>query len=297
MRRLCAPNTIACAVRSDENGAAMRDDTDLANVAAHLPVIELIPTFPLDADRIRKLKRQRIWNSPRLLTSWMAAGICRTIQGLGWVSQTSGLHRLTEQVLARWRDLEDDLTLAVLRGLIDESNRSQDAAIQTLIDGLRRAGHAEYAIGLSRFLLLKQHVEGQLHRDGRVTERKEEVEQLVDSLFREVCREFQQLTHWHRQLAAVLTSRDPQALADLTRRTGDGHRRVMQAYATLYETSEQLGVLVSPGADRYEASQEAAELDRLIEHLREENVIARTVDERLRTELPSMEPGDHHPER
>ena len=267
----------------------MNGHGDAEKVTVHLPVIELTPTFPIDSRRLRKLKRQRLWNSPRLLASWVAAGICRTIQGLGWVSEHSGLHRLTQQVLARWTDLEDDLTLTVLRSLIDESNRSQDREIQTLIDGLRDTGQAEYAIGLSRFLLLKQHVEGQLHRDGRVTSRKEEVERLVDSLFREVCREFQQLTHLQGQLAGVLTSRDPQALAELTRRSSAGHKRVMQAYATLFETSEHLGVLVSPGEDQTKAGQEAAELDRLIEHLREENTIARTVDERLRTELPAVE--------
>ncbi len=184
------------------------------------------------------------------------------------------------------------MLLAVLRGLIDESNRAQDAEIETLIDGLRQAGHAQYAISLSRFLLLKQHVEGQLHRDGRLTKRKEEVERLVDSLFREVCLQFQQLTHWKNRLGTVLTSRDPQALADLTERTNAGHERIMQAYATLFETSAQLGVLVSPGSARSEPRREIAELDRLIEHLREENDIARTVDERIRRELPSLEPDD-----
>lgn len=261
-------------------------------VANHLPVIELTPTFPVDDSRLRKLKRQRLWNSPRLFASWTAAGLCRTIQSLGFLSRKNAIYRLTEQILARWNDVEEELTLEVLRGLIDESNRSQDREIQKLIDGLRIAGCTEYAIGLSRFLLLKQHVEEQLHRDGKVTTRKEDIERLVDSLFQEVCREFQRLGHAHKQLADVLTSRNPEALAELMQRTGAGHSRVMRAYVTLFETSEHLGVLVSPGERRADQSQEARELDRMIEHLREETSIAQTVDERLRTELPDIEQGE-----
>ncbi len=249
----------------------MPDKFEPANVSWHLPVIELIPTFPIDENRVRSLKRQRIWGSPALIFGWVTAGICRTIHASGWISTEGELYRMTAQALARWNDQEDDLLLEVLRGLIDESNRSQDAEIQRLIHGIRQAGHAQYAISLSRFLLLKQHIEEQLHRDGKLTTRKREVEQLVDALFGEVCLLFQQLVHLKNELSEVLTSRNPDALTELTRRTNAGHERIMQAYATLFETSAQLGVLVSPGSARSEAPEEMAELDRLIEYLREEN--------------------------
>ena len=247
--------------------------------------IELRPTFPLDEDRIRRMKRDLIWRSPRLVVGQALWRLATAVKAAGFSAETS----LANRCLDWWSDIDQDLTAQVVRRLVDESNQSQDESIRTMILHLEDSGRTQYAISLGRVLLLKQHIESGLHRDGELTRRKKEIEKLVDSICQEVCNELFRIADSNDQLANILTSRNEQQLHEASDELRARHARIMQAYATLYDTANQLGVEYQPMTASSGQRIENAVLDRLIDNLREENELAKTVDERIRTELPRLD--------
>ena len=91
-------------------------------------------------------------------------------------------------------------------------------------------------------------------------------------------------------LPDVLTSGDSRRLDQLSDDVNTGHARIMHAYTTLSDTAEQLAsVAQSLEKASSNRSDESSRLDRLVEHLREENEVTKVVDERIRTELPVLE--------
>ncbi len=251
-----------------------------------LTPIRLRPTFPLDSVRIRQMKRQALWQSPRLWLPWLGAQIASLFDS-GQSPGSSGLGRLTQAAIQYWQDLDSELTADVVRKLITDSNRGQDQQLVQLIGQLRTRGSRQYAISMGKFLLLKQHVEQQLHGDGEFNERKQEIESLVDSLCSEVCQKLYHLAQLEEQLADILTSRDPDKLTRLQEVRGAGHRSVLDAYASLYDTAQHLNILVKPGQEApHRKEDDLAALDRLIEVLRDEHDLARKVHDRIRRELP-----------
>ena len=147
--------------------------------------IDLRPTFPLDEDRIQRMKRDLIWRSPRLIVGQALGRIAASLKAAGINAETS----LVNRCLDWWSDLEQELTAKVIRQLVTESNLEQDDSIRTMIRHLEQVGRTQYAISLGRVLLLKQHIEHGLHHDGELTDRKAEIERLVDSICQEVCNE------------------------------------------------------------------------------------------------------------
>ena len=247
-----------------------------------MPVIpiRLSPTFPLDAAEIRKLKRQLIWRSPRLLAM-------RTFANLAGVLLPRS--DFASDMKASWTESDDELTARVVQGLIARSNAGQDEKIRQLMRNLNGVGKWQYAISLGKILMLKQHIESDLHRDSRLTERKKEIEILVDSLCQEVCQEIYEIANLNDQLSEILVSGEQSRLDELTERVSKGHSRIMQSYSTLAGTANKLTVVLEPGTERPDAAQrKTSELDRLIEVLREENEVAQAVDRRMRDELPEL---------
>lgn len=245
--------------------------------------IQLRPTFPMDETRIQRMKREIIWRSPRLIFGQALGRFAGMFKAAGFDSETSFLNRCLDW----WSDVDQELTARVVQRLVAESNIDQDDSIRTMIRHLERSGRAQYAISLGRVLLLKQHIERGLHQDGELTQRKEEIEVLVDSICQEVCNELFRIAESNEGLAKILTSRDPAQLEQASEQLKARHSRIMHAYATLHDTASQLAVEAEPV--RQAARLENAVLDRLIENLREENELAKTVDDRIRNELPEVE--------
>jgi len=188
-----------------------------------------------------------------------------------------------------WNEMEEELTARVVRQLVNESNVSQDEEIRKLMRNLNGVGKWQYAISLGKILLLKQRIESDLHRGSKLTERKKEVEILVDSMCNEVCQEIFDIAQLNDQLSEILTSGDQGRLDELTDRVSTGHTRIMRAYATLSGTSEKLTDVLEPGTERPDVTQrKKSELDRLIEVLREENEVSQAVQQRMRDELPDV---------
>lgn len=246
--------------------------------------IQLRPTFPMDDRRIQRMKRELIWKSPRLIIGQALGRIAATLKSAGFESETG----LVNRCLDWWSDLDQDLTAKVMQRLIAESNIAQDDSIQTMIRHLERGGQTQYAISLGRVLLLKQHIERGLHRDGLLNHRREEIESLVDSICQEVCNELFRIAESDESLAKVLTSRDPQQLEVASEQLKVRHARIMHAYASLHDTASQLAVDAEPvGIQTSRLENEV--LDRLIENLREESETAKAIEDRIRTELPTLD--------
>lgn len=247
-----------------------------------MPVIpiQLQPTFPLDAAKIRRLRRQAIWQSPKLLAMRSFANVAKFLMPKS---------DLATDLNDSWSEMNDKLTAQVMQGMIAESNDGQDRQIRNLMRNLNGVGKWQYAISLGKILLLKQHIESDLHRGSRLTERKKEIEILVDSLCQEVCQEVYEIANLNDQLSEILVSGEQSRLDEMTERVSKGHTRIMHAYATLAGTADKLTVVLQPGTERPDsASRKTSELDRLIEVLREENEVAQAVDRRMRDELPEV---------
>ena len=241
------------------------------------------------------MKRKALWNTPKLWLPWLAATFANLFS-VGKDTENKGWNNLMSSAIQYWKDLDNNLTADVVRELLHESNRHQDARLTGLIDQLHASGSSQYAISIGKFLLLKQQIEQQLHAEGELTERKQNIERLVDSLCSEVCQQIQRLALLDGRLAEVLTSREPESLERLSELRVAGHRRVLEAYGSLYDTAQNLYMLVRPGRERPDQSEDdLVVLDRLISVLREEHELSKKVHERIRQELPQTnDPGEPH---
>lgn len=252
-------------------------------VRSKVASIQIDPTFPIDEKRIRKLKNEKIRQSPRLLGLWDLHLTCSAFSKIRFPP----LVMLKEQVANWWQAADDQLTYDSVRQLIDDSNKKQDSIIQKMIEQLYQAHQLQYAISLGKFLMLKQDIEKEIHADKVLDDRRERVEILVDSICQEVCNEISTLAMLDSNLAVVLTSSEPEKLQKLTQQTIESHTRILHAYTTLADTATQLGRLLQ-GSSRMQAEQETAILDQLLENLNRENDVARVVNERIKNELPEI---------
>ena len=181
-----------------------------------------------------------------------------------------------------WEQKTSELESVAIQELIHESNAKQDADLNRIITALGSMGFHQYAICLGKFLLLKQHIEDELHQDGQLTRKKAEIEQLVDALCHSICNEITELTELESQLADVLTSQDATRLEYVSQRRTKCHQRLQHAYQTVNDTTQRLAMMLRPGGHAIQATDEEARvLDRLIEQLQEENLIAQRVHEQL----------------
>ena len=244
---------------------------------------QLTPTFPLDQQEIGRRKWAHIFKSPKLLVSASCALIVEGISRLRIPFISAACNRLGRALSLRWRTQDAELTAAVIQEMMRLSNNAQDQELQRITRALRSDGYHQYAISVGKFLLLKQRIERELHADGQVSRRNQEVETLVDSLCAAVCEHIQQLTSIDARLAEALTSAEDGLLTSLMSSEQTCHRRIRHAYGTLSETAKRLDLMLSPGSDPVDFHQEQMEqLDKLIEQLQEENEIAVVVDRELR---------------
>ena len=238
------------------------------------------PTFPLDAKQIRNRMWRRVALSPLTLAGAIVAVAATALTRSGLPGLVGLTTLMSGGVAAYWYQNKDRLTAEVVHQLVAESNDRQDIELARIVGQLRANGYHQYATCLGKFLLLKQHVESELHRDRRLTGKKQEIEMLVDSLCDGICSELTTLTSLESQLADVLTSGDHRRLQELTERRQQHYERIMHAYRTLYDTTTQLDAMLHPGLGPKDRQCEAsAVLDHLIERLRTENKVAERVDQ------------------
>jgi hypothetical protein len=241
------------------------------------------PTFPLDKQLIQRYRWKNWLRSPltwgTLAVALGAAVVARIpLPGMAVLLGTA-IGGLT----AYWKSQTAKLDAEAVSAIIKASNEQQDIELQRIMDELRADGHHQYSVCLGKFLLLKQHIEEYLHEDGALTKRKQQIEVLVDGMCHAICDQLTRLTRLHNQLSSVLTSGNPEKLAQLRNEIDDSHKLVMDGYSAIYSTAENLGAMLQPGVTTTSREeQESQVMDRLIEQLQEETEVAKRVHERLK---------------
>lgn len=245
----------------------------------------LQPTFPLDENQIRLRKLKLILQSPATGISLIGAFVLGKIAGFGWPGVATLLGAASAGLFTYWKKKNDELDNRAISELVRESNLAQDSELLRITTALRQSGHTQYSNSLGRFVLLKQRIEDRLHQDGEITNKKKEIEVLVDSICVGVCDELTELATLERRLTDVLTSGDRTELQSLSKRQTECHNRVMHAYTTLSHTAGKIDEMLRPSVQPAEIRREESRvLDRLIEELKEENEVTIRVQERLREE-------------
>jgi hypothetical protein len=245
----------------------------------------LKPTFPLDENAIRLRKLKLVFQSPLTGISLIGALVVGKIAGFGWPGVGTLLGAASAGLFAYWKKKNDELDNGAISELVRESNLAQDSELLRITTVLRQRGHLQYSNSLGRFLLLKQRIEDRLHQDGSITNKKKEIEQLVDSICAGVCDELTELATLEKKLTDVLTSGDKTELQSLSQRQTECHNRVMHAYSTLSQTAGKIDEMLRPSVQPAEIRREESRvLDRLIEELKEENEVTARVQQRLRKE-------------
>jgi hypothetical protein len=265
--------------------ASNRNDLPVALSRNLVRAIHLDPTFPIDEARIRARYRRQLSQAPYLY-GWLVIGkLAHWFQRF----ESEVTQRFCRWGSERWSLVHQSLMLRSIRELASESNVQQDEAILRMMSQLSEAAQPQYAICLGKFLLLKQDIERELHRDSAIDERRKHLENLVDSVCNEVCRDIFRLSKANDALAEVLTTGSANDLDSHSKQLNEGHARISHAYGTLSDIASQLAILLNPGAEP-SGSEETKVLDQLLEILKSETRVAKIVDERIRNELPNLPP-------
>ncbi|MEO0794444.1 MAG: hypothetical protein AAFX93_04760 [Verrucomicrobiota bacterium] len=239
-------------------------------------------TFPLDQGEIKK----------RRLASFAKSNVCLAAGILGVTVLLSPIAALGKVALVIggayglrwvWKLQKDKLEANVLRELIEESNKMQDDALKAAMKELQASGRSNYSVTLGRFLVLKQAIERKIHEDSKITPEKTEIENLVDEISFSVKENIFKIVKIEERTASILVSPNADELIETDNVRRKYLRQIVNAFDTLNDTYINLETLLRPG--RFKESPEDP-VDSVIEKLRVENELAKTVEERLDFEFP-----------
>lgn len=185
--------------------------------------LNLEPTFPLDKSRIDERVRELVRQDPALknLTALSAVSALGAGGFIAMVSQEPvaalvvgvlafiatqavGLTRMRAQSEATATRKEAE----AIRSLIRESNREQQSKLIQAQDDLFEKEQHGYAAALGKFIILKDRVESNLHKDPVMTESDQKTDNLVDRICALVCEHLYDIAELDRQIPRALTSKD-----------------------------------------------------------------------------------------
>ncbi len=258
-------------------------------------LFSLAPTFPLDDVEIKRLGRDKILSSP---ITWSAV-VGSVILG-AFISPWAIATFLGVSVFGLnkyWKNKKPEITAESIMKLISDSNSKQDEEMLRIIRVLDRSGYHQYAISLSRFLSLKQKIEKSLHSIAYLKPYAEEIENLVDGICIEVCKEITAAKESTKGLGDILTSRDESQLDRFAENRREIHASILHAYTSLYHTYSGLN-RVGKSAQQNSSSQQKIRksehmkhMKQMIEDLRDEADFLSRLSTRIDESLVSSE-GD-----
>ena len=232
------------------------------------PPANITPTFPIDYGEVDAVRKNLIEKTPRFLL----------MQNLAMIgTHFSLLNRLSRS----WSELKPEIDEAVIEHVIQQSNDAQDEVIRTLIRALRRSSWDVHASRLQEVLWTKQRVELALRDNKKLSTQRADFEILVDSIVQELCNETLQLVELQTNLSKVV---GPE-LKRLKEKIEDTKSRMERAVAVLLETEKQVTVKSSHPVMN-DTVDDKPVLDALVDALREEITVSKTVSERVSKELP-----------
>ena len=249
-------------------------------------LFSVTPTFPVDDERIRSRRWERIAKSPVTIGTIIAAGGLGFAIGAGFTGFVA-IYALAAIGLRKyWEKQLPALDAASLRDPINESNAAQDEELKRIIGHLGTSGQAQYALCLGRFLVLKQKIEAQVHRGKHLATFAMEVERGVDGICAEVCREITRLREREEEVGEVLTSRDLSRLDRLDVARRDSQAAILHAYTSLYQIHASiLGLASSTKAEEPKEGEPGRKLNQILGDLRDEAELIERTHARIRESL------------
>ena len=245
-------------------------------------LFSVAPTFPMNDARIRERRLSRIAHSPVTSGALVATGALGFAIGASFTGFIA-LYALAVLGLRKyWEKHRTAVDAASLRELIDESNASQDAELLRIVRYLESGGLPQYALCLGRFLVLKQKIEKEIHRERHLSAFSQEIEKGIDGICAEVCREITRIREREGGLGEALTSREPERLEKLETARRESHAAILHAYTSLYQTHAEILGLASTGkkfegVEGIEEEQPGRRLHQILGGLKDEaEIIART---------------------
>lgn len=241
--------------------------------------VDLKPTYPLDVDEVRAVEELLVCDSPKLL-------VWHLLAQLG--SRFTLLSRFSES----WASIEPQLSEAVVEHVVKQSNIAQNQVVRCLIDVLRDRKRNDYADTLTKFLQAKQTIEFALKTNRSLAGQRADVETIVDSIMQEVCNEIFLLADMEATISRCRkTGASKEQIEKLEAKINDSKERVSRAYQTLVETEKQTTFQQPPPSLETDeaAISESIFLDKLIDALCDENDFAKSINDRIREELPACE--------
>jgi len=243
-------------------------------------LFSVAPTFPVDDERIRAKRLERIAKSPVTLGVIVSAGAMGFALGAGFTGFVAIYALVAIGLRKYWEKQRSALDAASLRDLIHESNEAQDEELKRIIGHLAASGQPQYALCLGRFLVLKQKIEAEIYRGSHLSTFAREIEKGVDGICAEVCREITRLREREEDIGEVLTSRDPARLDQLDAARRESQAAILHAYTSLYQTHSGilgLGSATTVAPTAAKESEPGRKLNEILGDLRDEaDLIART---------------------
>lgn len=199
-------------------------------------LFSVAPTFPVDDARLRELRWKRILSSPVTIGAVVLAGALGFGLGAGLMGFMALYAGAALGMRSYWEKNRSKLDAACLKELIEESNEAQDNELRRIIGELNVRSLPQYAVCLSRFLILKQKIERELHGGPHLSAFAMQIEKAVDGICKEVCLEITRLKDREQDLGEVLTSREPARLEALEAARRQSQAAILHAYTSLYQT-------------------------------------------------------------
>ena len=252
--------------------------------------IQLEPTFPLDAEEIRRRIQQSLLKQ---LAPFAIAGLIISVvlaYPLGMAGCLLGLGGTAFGLRRFFKNSHSKVEARVIIDMIRESNQSQDRQLREIIVEFQRQGMHAYAVALGKFLLLKQRVEGNLHQKELSSLGNQNLDNLIDRICSLTCDHLWKLGDLDGQIGAALTAANEELLRSLEHRRVQILIHVQRAYSTLYECLDMvLGCRASLKAEaEYSRVIDASTLtamDKAIAELEQENLAFRRLTQRVRADL------------
>lgn len=239
-------------------------------------------TFPISPGKLRLRLMRAIFISPltwlpylAIFNLWLNQTFHSTGAILSCLAITSCLIFFYGVTIERRRR-------KIVKKLIHESNQKQDIELSRRALDLANSGHSKYSAKLINFIALKGQIETALHEGTGLTKRKEEVDNLVDTICFGAADQLEKLAELDARLKRKRSNPvPPDVEAHIHQVRTNIATQLFDAYATLNETWENLGDWFDH--DSLPDSQHP-DMDAALEHLKREQEIVYRVKNRMTSE-------------
>lgn len=190
-------------------------------------------------------------------------------------------------IVCYWISKNKRLEQTVIRELITESNVEQNRRLHEQATMLFDRGFNYYGSMIISFITLKKSIEGALHTDKTLSEKKQEIENLVDTIVFGASDQVTRLVNLENQLGP----NTPFSIANTHRKKVAQARHELsnqleEAFTTLTTTNDKLAMIINPAhqIDTSKPTKPDCLVKSAINNLNEEQQLVERIRERLELE-------------